>query len=48
VRAGAEGTAVATISPLAFAPVLDDAAACKGLLSVLCARLRTAEAANRS
>lgn len=47
VRAGADGTSVATISPLAFAPVLDDAAVCKGLLAVLCARLRKAEAANR-
>ncbi len=48
VRAGADGTGVAAISPLAFAPVLDDPAACKGLLAVLCARLRAAETANRS
>ncbi len=48
VRAGEGGVSVAAISPLAFAPVLDDPAACKGLLAVLCARLRAAEAASRA
>ncbi len=48
VRAGADGTSVATISPLSFAPVLNDAVACRSLLAVLCARLRKAEAANRA
>jgi CRP-like cAMP-binding protein len=48
VRAGADGTSVATISPLSFAPVLNDAVACRSLLAVLCARLRAAEAAKRS
>jgi CRP/FNR family cyclic AMP-dependent transcriptional regulator len=48
VRAGEGGVSVATVSPLAFAPVLDDPAACKGLLAVLCARLRAAEAASRA
>lgn len=45
VRAGADGATVATISALSFAPVLDDATACRTLLAVVCARLRTAEAA---
>lgn len=42
VRAGAGGATVATISALTFAPVLDDPAACRSLLGVLCARLRAA------
>ncbi|MCU0265045.1 MAG: cyclic nucleotide-binding domain-containing protein [Actinomycetia bacterium] len=43
VRAGTGGASVATISALTFAPVLDDPAACRSLLGVLCARLRAAE-----
>jgi CRP-like cAMP-binding protein len=48
VRAGAGGTKVAELSALNFAPVLDDAAVCKGLLRTLCARLRAAEVARSS
>ena len=44
VVAGARGLTTAAISPLAFAPLLDDPEVAKPLLRVLTARLRAAEA----
>lgn len=47
VKAGDEGAKVAAMSALSFAPLLDDPEVCKGLLAVVCARLRKVEAAGR-
>ncbi len=46
VIAGEDGLRTATISPLAFSPLLDDPEVSRGLLSVVTARLRAAEARN--
>ena len=46
VIAGEGGLRTATISPLAFSPLLDDPEVSRGLLKVVTARLRAAEARN--
>jgi CRP/FNR family transcriptional regulator, cyclic AMP receptor protein len=46
VTAGPDGLRTAAISPLAFAPLLDDLEVSRGLLHVVTARLRAAEARN--
>jgi CRP/FNR family transcriptional regulator, cyclic AMP receptor protein len=43
VKAGEDGLVTAALSPLAFAPLLDDPEVSKALLRVLTARLRAAE-----
>ena len=48
VRAGAEGAKVAAMSALNFAPLLNDPEVAKGLLAVVCARLRKVEASRRT
>jgi len=46
VTAGEDGLRTATISPLAFAPLLEDPEVSHGLLKVVTARLRASEARN--
>ena len=46
VIAGENGLRTGAISPLAFQPLLDDAEVSRGLLKVVTARLRAAEARN--
>ena len=46
VIVGDDGLRTATISPLAFAPLLDDPEVSRGLLKVVTARLRASEARN--
>ena len=48
VRAGADGARVAGMSALNFSPLLDVPAVARGLLAVVCARLRKVEATQRT